>query len=75
LSLGLAARASSAARGSVYVSAGSIVACQNAPRNHDHPDAIEAALAARAAGAWETQLKQRLGEADYARLTGASAHA
>ena len=42
---------------------------------YDHPDAVEAALADRAAGAWETRLKQRLGEADYARLTGASIHA
>jgi uncharacterized protein (DUF433 family) len=37
---------------------------------HDHPDQIERVLASRAVDIWQKQMRERLGDAAYARLTG-----
>lgn len=42
---------------------------------HDHVDEVEAALEANSTDAWQERLRQRMGDAAYARLTGKVAHA
>lgn len=42
---------------------------------HDHIDEVEALLEANSIAAWQERLRQQLGDAAYARLTGEAAHA
>jgi hypothetical protein len=37
---------------------------------HEHRDEVEGALSSRAVDAWQKQLRERLGDTAYARLTG-----
>jgi uncharacterized protein (DUF433 family) len=42
---------------------------------HDHPDEIEGTLASHAVDVWQRQMRERLGNTAYARLTGGTANA
>jgi uncharacterized protein (DUF433 family) len=42
---------------------------------HEHLDEIEGALSSRAVEAWQKQMRERLGDTTYARLTGGTADA